>query len=483
MTNYTSATPTSDANKTNRNLFWSGGSFLVTAILNFGTLYILTQLLSPSAMAIVFISVIIQDLALLFVDNGMSSFIVQSEDLTRREYSSLFYQVLLLASILTMVLGVLAPSLAIFFKSPPVSEALQITAFSFLCIALSFPQKGILQRHMHFKQIAAAEFTGMLLAAIVTLSLAYLGFGYKSYLYGFLIRKFAEAIVLWLKEPWVPRPLLLFQPFRALFLYSVYASNALLLSYSVRLVDTFIVGRMLGIHVLGLYSLASNIIFFPVSKCVLTFSRVFLVNFSLAKHENTQLQTVYADAMGKLYLMLLPALSVLAIIIPEIIEVFFKPAWLPVADLVRVMTIYGLFIAFLRIGESALLALAKVRTIFLIYTVAIILTGLLLILLIPNGAIGASWAVLLGAAPSCWMMARALNLLNIADWVLTFQRLKMGITLSLWLSFAVILIKFTSIPLIGKPAMLTIVALTTFFAYGWTYRQIKHSNLSKKIQA
>jgi O-antigen/teichoic acid export membrane protein len=326
-------------------------------------------------MALVFISVIIQDLAVLFVDNGMGSYIVQSQNLSHREYSSLFYQVLILASGFMLGLSAVAPWLAAFFKSPALVDALQIIAFSFFLIALPFPQKGILQRHMHFKRIAVTESVGMLLAAIVTIYIAYQGFGFKSYLYGFLVRRFAEAAVLWQKEFWLPKPLQLVQPFQALFRYSVYASNALILSYAVRLVNTFIVGRMLGVHILDLYSLASNIIFIPVSKCVYIFSRVFLVNVSLAKHETFQLHHTYAEAM-KLCLLLLPALCVLAITIPEIMQVFFKPAWLPVADLVRVITIYGAIIVFLRMGEAVLLALAKVRTSYYFYSSDRYSTGL-----------------------------------------------------------------------------------------------------------
>jgi O-antigen/teichoic acid export membrane protein len=449
--------------KTNRNLFWSGGSFLVTAILNFGTLYILTLLLSPDAMALVFIAVIFQDLALLFVDHGMCSYIVQAEKLGQREYASLFYQVLILSGILTIALSAMAPFLAAFFQSEPLTEALHITALSFVAIALSFPQKGMLQRNMHFKRIAAAEFTGMLLAALVTIALAYQGFGFKSYVYGFLIRKLSEAIVLWQKDSWIPKPALLLKPLRDLFQYSIYASNALILSYSVRLVDTFIVGHMLGVHILGLYSLASNIIFFPVNKCVLTFSRVFIVNFSQAKHETGQLRQTFANALGKLCLLLLP----------DLMRVFFKPAWLPVAELVRIMAVYGLAIAFLRMGESVLLALAKVRTVFIIHSATILLTALLMPWLITYGAAGAAWAIFLGALPSCWIMSRTLNTLQATNWRLILQHLRPGFFLALWLAFITAIIKFSLSPLIGRPAMLITIAATVLLAYGWVYRHYK----------
>lgn len=402
--------------QTKRSLFWSGGSYAITAILNLGTLFVLVKLLSPADMAMIFIAVIFQDLAMLFVDNGMGSYVVQQESLSQREHSSLFYQGLLLGLGLAIALYLASPFLALFFHTPALSQTLKITAFSLIPIAFSFPQKGLLQKQMHFQTIAIAEFAGMLTASFTTIGLALSDYGFVSYLYGFVARKAIELLILWSQEPWLPKVCIVSEQVIKLFRFSTYAAGGVLSAYAVRLVDTFIVGRILGVQVLGLYSLANNLVFFPVNKCVNTFSRVFIATFSQLKNNESALQEAFYKAFKNLSGLLLPALLGLAVFIPDIIAVFFKPAWFPTAQLVQIMVLNGLLIMFLRLGEPLLLSLGKVRPVFIINGINIMLTSVLLLYLTPQGASFAAWAVVLGTIPSVWIMTQALRKLTGFSW-------------------------------------------------------------------
>lgn len=401
---------------TRRGLFWSGGSYAITALLNFGTLFVLVRLLPPSDMALIFIAVIFQDLAMLFVDNGMGSYVVQQEPLDHRERSSLFYQGLLLGLGFAILLYAASPLLASFFNSPALSPTLKITAFSLIPIALSFPQKGLLQKQMHFRPIAIAEFIGMVTAAVVTIGLALAGYGFVSYLYGFVARKTIELLVLWGNSPWMPIPCIVPKQIKRLFQFSAYAAGGVLSAYAVRLADTFIVGHILGVQVLGLYSLANNLVFFPVNKCVSTFSRVFIATFSQLKDSPAALQAAFYKAFRNLSGLLLPALSGLAIFAPDMMAAFFKPAWMPTANLVQIMALNGVLIMVLRLAEPLLLGLGKARPVFVINGVNIAVTSLLLLYMTPQGASFAAWAVVLGAIPSVWLMTQALRELMQFSW-------------------------------------------------------------------
>jgi O-antigen/teichoic acid export membrane protein len=177
--------------------------------------------------------------------------------------------------------------------------------------------------------------------------------------------------------------------------------------------------------------------------------------------------------MGKLYLLLLPGLTAIAILIPDIMRIFFKPTWLPVADLVRIMAFYGLLIAFLRMGEAILLALAHVCAVFIIYTTTILLTALLLLGGIHYGAAGAAWAVTLGAVPAIWMMYSALRNLQAFDWPLLLSRCQPGITAALLLAISTGLLQWILTPLIGRLAMLSIVALVDGLLFWIVFRYVK----------
>ncbi|MCE3233922.1 MAG: polysaccharide biosynthesis protein [Vampirovibrio sp.] len=417
--------------QTKRSLFWSGGSYAITALLNFGTLFVLVKLLSPADMAMIFIAVIFQDLAMLFVDNGMGSYVVQQETLTHRERSSLFYQGLLLGVGLAAALYFASSLLALFFNSPALSPTLKITAFSLVPIALAFPQKGLLQKQMHFRAIATAEFIGMLTASAVTIGLAVAGYGFVSYLYGFLSRKALELLMLWGKEPWIPQICIVPEQVVKLFRFSAYAAGGVLSAYAVRLVDTAIVGRILGVQTLGLYSLANNLVFFPVNKCVSTFSRVFIATFSQLKHNESALKDSFYKAFKNLAGLLVPALLGLAIFIPDLMAAFFKPAWFSTAQLVQIMVLNGLLIMFLRLSEPLLLGLGKARPVFIINGINILLTSVLLLGLTPYGAQFAAWAVVLGTVPSVWLMSQALRELMGFSWKTALRNTQPIITASI----------------------------------------------------
>lgn len=405
-----------DASKTTRSLFWSGGSYALTAVLNLGMIALLVKWLTPSEMALIFIAIPFQDLATLFMDNGMGSYVVQHEKLSLEELSSCFWQGAITGILFAALMILSAPWLTVFFRSPPLATALQVTALSFIPIALAFPQKSLLQKHMHFKRIALAEFLGMLAAVVVTLVMIKQGHGFISYLYGFLARKTLELILIWAKEPWLPQFSLHREQMGKLLVFGSYASGGVMSAYAVRLVDTFIIGRVLGVHALGLYSLASNLVFFPVSKCVATFARVFIATFSHLKSEGeAALRQAFNKVLKNLLLLLMPALLLLGLCIEWGLSVF-NPTWLSTASVVRILIFYGFLVIVLRLGEPLLLALNKAKSVFWINGIAIVLTTVLLLWMTPYGLESAAWAVVLGSIIPVGMMLRKLNTLIGLTW-------------------------------------------------------------------
>jgi O-antigen/teichoic acid export membrane protein len=117
----------------------------------------------------------------------------------------------------------------------------------------------LLSRQLKLDTLAKAELASGLCRCVVTLGLAYLGFGVMSFVIAFLAERVLLGGLLLLVTRWQPSLVWRADGIRDIsaFGFQVFAANLLWYMYSK--LDTLIIGRLLGLEILGLYSMAVQI--------------------------------------------------------------------------------------------------------------------------------------------------------------------------------------------------------------------------------
>ena len=142
------------------------------------------------------------DLKLLNAELGAA--IVQRRDLTPGHVGAVFWLSLAAGIGLAGGLWAAAGPIAVLMREPRLVGVLRPLALMVPVHALLVVPRALLQRSMRFKRLAATEVGAEVVLGVVTIGLAYRGYGVWSLVTGLFARHVARAILLWCVRPWRP---------------------------------------------------------------------------------------------------------------------------------------------------------------------------------------------------------------------------------------------------------------------------------------
>ncbi len=138
---------------------------------------VLARLLSPDAFGLIGMIMVFSGFVNVFKDAGFGPALIQTDDITDVQLSSVFWVTIILGILLTILLVGIAPLIALFYDNPTLEPLATLFAFNFLIQGFAIVQRSLLKRKMNFKQLAIVRISAALLGGIVAIIMAVYGFG------------------------------------------------------------------------------------------------------------------------------------------------------------------------------------------------------------------------------------------------------------------------------------------------------------------
>lgn len=176
-------------------------SFIDTVFRYFLTFFIsiiLARLLSPSDYGLIGIVGVFIAFSRVFIDGGFSDSLIRKLDCTIEDYSSVFIFNLVLALFFYMLLFLAAPSISIFFNENRLTDLVRISGLGLLVGATSSVHSVILKKKLNFKLLAIIGFCATIISGIVSVTMAFNGYGVWSLVWSGLIQSAILALVMWI---------------------------------------------------------------------------------------------------------------------------------------------------------------------------------------------------------------------------------------------------------------------------------------------
>lgn len=169
----------------------AGKSFLFSFLDRYSSLIIMilssmviSRLLSPVEIGIYSVSVGLIAIMTAFRDFGAGNYLVTSAELDEKTISAVWTVMLLFGLFFTVVVLGVGYFSGHFYKTADVREVIYVSALSFLLTPFSAIKYALLMRDMQYKVLSGVRFTGNLMAAVISIALAYYDFGAISLAYG-----------------------------------------------------------------------------------------------------------------------------------------------------------------------------------------------------------------------------------------------------------------------------------------------------------
>jgi O-antigen/teichoic acid export membrane protein len=273
--------------------------------------FVLAALLGPHAFGIVSMALVVVIFMQVFVEQGMSTAVVQRGELKRAHLDAAFWMTVVWCLLLAALVVGLSGWWAGVNDQPQLVEVTRVLAILLPIWGLSVVQTAVLQRKMEFKRLALRTSVAAILGAVVGVTLAVLGFGVWSLVAQELSTAVVSLALLWALSGWLPRLRFSRSHARDLLSFSIYAFLGNLGSFLGRRSDILMIGLFMGPTVVGIYRLADRTVDGIVAVTTRPVQLVSLPHFSRLQGDRRALQQAVGSALRLTSITNVPTLLIL----------------------------------------------------------------------------------------------------------------------------------------------------------------------------
>lgn len=341
---------------------YSSVSTIVTAIAQFLRIVILTRFLDKIDFGLVAIVTLVLGFTNLFSDLGFSVALMHKQNVTRKEFSSIYWLNWGLNISLLLIILIITPVVANFYSEALLNNLIPLMGCELLFGSIGKLYAVQMQKEMNFKFISIRDVIGAVLSLFIAVLTAYYGFG----VYSIVISTIASALIINLLNfvaGYKYYPILLhfsFQETKSFLKIGLYQTGAQIFDYLSAKMDVILIGKFFGTSDLGLYNLAKELVLKPVSIINSIINKVALPIFSKVQNDDITLKNSYCKVIKSLTFVTIPVLGLMFLCSKQLVTLFYGIKFLDASPLFAILVLWGLGIA---IGNpSGSLAVAKGKT-------------------------------------------------------------------------------------------------------------------------
>lgn len=320
--------PTSDlAQKTVSGAFWSYLSFVTGKGLSFLSTVVLARLLLPQEFGLVGYCLIVIQYVDILNSAGIVAALVSRREKVEESANAAFVANLIFGALCFSITWFIAEPVSVFFKAPEIVPLFRVLGLSLPFTALGMVPDAMLQREMRFRTLLISETSRNLMKGVVSIGLAWMGFGVWSIVLGQVVGVLTGAVLSWILAGW--RPTWRFHP-AATRAISFFGFHVILLETAGAFrnnVDYLLVGRILGAASLGLYTMAYRIPELLIRSLNYVLGNVSLAALSITQSDQPRMKKFYFGYLRYVSMFSFPVSVGLAFVAPVFIPLFLSEKW------------------------------------------------------------------------------------------------------------------------------------------------------------
>ncbi|MGH7359874.1 MAG: oligosaccharide flippase family protein, partial [Candidatus Rokuibacteriota bacterium] len=323
-----------------------------------GFTYVLAAILGPREFGLVVLGLAFVELAQVFVEQGISTAIVQRRKLEGDHLDSAFW--LSLAWGLVLAGGTVALSgwWAAANDAPELRNVVVALSALLVIWALMTVQMSLLQREGRFKELAICWNIGALAGGVCGLALALAGAGVWAFVAQQIVMDAVALVAMWAAARWAPRARFSRAHARELLGFSVNVFAANLGGFATRRSDTLLMGLFFGPAAVGLYRIADRLVELVLELTMRPVGFLALPFFSRYQDDPASLRATVEKCLRLALLITMPALLVVAATSEYVLAVL-GDEWLLAADVLALLCVVGIVKGLVFFTGPLLFALGK----------------------------------------------------------------------------------------------------------------------------
>lgn len=266
-------------------------------IINILKLSFLARFINPEDFGLMAIITIVLGFSELFMDFGLSASVLQNDELTKKDLSSIFWMNIIFGFFIFLFIQLISGTISDFYNEPRLSFYIKLTSFGIIFSSLGKNSKTILQKNFKFDILSKVELISNITSLCVSIFLAFLGYGVIALIIGYLINIIVSNITF------------IFLDYKNIGTYRYFSFNSIkntfnlgffqttgqFFNYFSKDFDTLLIGYFFNSTTLGNYSLAKQLALRPLQFIIPIISKVGLSLFPKIKNQDGKLKTLFSE--------------------------------------------------------------------------------------------------------------------------------------------------------------------------------------------
>jgi len=363
---------------------WTTFQTVFNSIILFLFQIIRARFLSPKEFSYLAIILIAIGLFKTLENFGISQAIIQRDDVSEEEKSSLFLFNVLLSFLLAAILFLLSKYISHFFSLPNLENYLKLSSIIIIFNSPSFLFRALLEKSLFFKEISIINILYQLSLVVFSTFFLIIGLGVLGIIYGYIMATIlvTSSVIFYCKKHKIGFSKLQFQlkklyPFLK---FGIFVSSKSVINFISIHIDEIIVGYFLLPETLGYYHFGKNILLKLRSLISASFNKVLFPFFSKIKNNNERLCLTYQKISKYTAFVSVPIFLGISVTAHLFIPLIFGEKWVNsiiVVQVISVATVFAMLHA--NISSAMLYTLNKPNVVFYL---EIIITSIYFILLL-----------------------------------------------------------------------------------------------------
>ena len=298
---------------------------------------VLARLLVPSDYGIIAMLAIFLQIAQVLVDCGFANALVQKQQCTNSDYSTVFFFNLGVSVTIYLFFFIIAPYVATFYAIEEITEVMRVIALVVILNSLSIVQRTILVKRVDFKSQSVVTFSATIVSGLFGIYFAYNGYGVWALCFQQLINSFLQAVLYYFFVRWLPSFEFSKESFKDFMGFGSKILVARLISVTYKNLYTLTIGKKYNSEDLGYFSRAEQFAIFPSANIGGIISRVSYPIFSKIQDDDKKLTKAYREIIRYSSFLIFPLMFGLASLADPFIETMLGTKWLSAAPILQIL--------------------------------------------------------------------------------------------------------------------------------------------------
>lgn len=304
---------------------------------------IMARLLLPSDYGVMGVVAVFLAIGQVFTDGGFSNALIQKQDRSETDFSTVFFCNLIVSVVIYGVLFFGAPFISQFYNLPVLTDIIRIIGLTIIINSLVIVHKTKLSISLNFKIQAKYSLLSVLFSGAIGLFLALNGYGVWSLVYQSLLLYVLNAVFLIFNLRWVPLFVFSKKSFDTLFYFGSKVLMASLVQAIYNNLYSVLIAKKFSTKELGLYSKANQFTLFPISTLTTVMQRVAFPYLSSYQGDNDKLFTLNQKFTKLNLILIMPFFFMISALSEPIVKIVFSDAWIDLIPLMRILSIAFVF--------------------------------------------------------------------------------------------------------------------------------------------